>query len=337
MTPLLLSVALPIVAAGQGIPNHPTGTHGLIMVDKVGERVLFFDPSELRQLSEFQPSPEEGMRPHEVAISPDRQFAYVSVYGSGVFGNNPRPGHTIAVFDLKAHRQLPDIDVAPYRAPHGLQVDARGNLYVACDLDGKVLVIDAVTRRIRSAIDVQEAAHWIALSSSTNKLYTSAHGTMPFIGVIDTSSGRMLKRIPIANGTNGIAVSPNGTTLLAADAREPVLHIISTRDDREVDQVRIQDYSQGLYKVFYSPNGRYVLTCLPNGQINIFDAKNLRAPQRVLQSPGSALMGLAFSADDKLALVGNHGEGTVSQIDLISATITRTFAAGKGVETLAYY
>jgi YVTN family beta-propeller protein len=48
-------------------------------------------------------------------------------------------------------------------------------------------------------------------------------------------------------------------------------------------------------------------------------------------------MGFAFSADGKTALVGNHGQGTVSRIDLATATVTNTFPAGKGVETLAYY
>ena len=101
--------------------------------------------------------------------------------------------------------------------------------------------------------------------------------------------------------------------------------------------MRVQDYDKGLYKVFYSPDGQYVLTCLPTGQINIFNAADLKAPQRIVHSPGTALMGFAFSADGRSALTGNHGQGTVSHIDLATGRITDTFAAGKGVETLAYY
>ena len=41
--------------------------------------------------------------------------------------------------------------------------------------------------------------------------------------------------------------------------------------------------------------------------------------------------------DGKTALVANHGEGTVSVLDLGSARITSTFKAGAGVETLTYY
>jgi DNA-binding beta-propeller fold protein YncE len=327
----------PLTYAGSASLNHPTGTDGLIMVDKMGKRVLFFGPNGDRELGELRPSVDPTLRPHEVAISPDARTAYVSVYGDGVFGNNPHPGHTIAIIDLPTRRMVGSIDVSPYRAPHGMQVDASGRLYVACDLDHKVLVIDPASRHIEAAIDAGEAGHWIALAPEEARIYVSAHGTKPFVSVIDVHARRVIDRIPIEHGTMGITASPDGRTVLAADAARPILHIISTRTDREIGQVRVQDYERGLYKVFYSPDGRYVLTCLPTGQINIFNAADLEAPQRVVHSPGTALMGFAFSADGRSALTGNHGQGTVSRIDLATGRITDTFAAGKGVETLAYY
>lgn len=317
--------------------NHPTGTHGLIMVDKMGSRVLFFGPSGAHEIGELRPAADPALRPHELALSPDGRTAYVSVYGDGVFGRNPHPGHTIAIIDLASRRMIGSIDVSPYRAPHGMQVDAAGRLYVACDLDQRVLIIDPAARRIEAAIDVGEAGHWIALAPEVGRVYVSAHGTKPFVAVIDVSSRRVIDRIPIEDGTMGITVSPDGHEVLAADARQPILHIISADSDRETGQVRVKDYGRGLYKVFYSPDGRYVLTCLPTGQINIFSAANLEAAQRIVHSPGTALMGFAFSADGTTALTGNHGQGTVSRIDLATGRITQTFAAGKGVETLAYY
>lgn len=317
--------------------NHPTGTHGLILVDKVGSRVLFFGPAGDRTLGELRPSADPALRPHELAISPDDRTAYVSVYGDGVFGRNPHPGHTIAIFDLRTRRRIGKIDVSPYRAPHGMQVDAAGRLYVTCDLDHKVLVIDPATRRIEAAIDTGEPGHWIALAPEAGRLYVSAHGAQPFISVIDVNTRRVIDRIPIEHGTMGITASPDGRTVLAADAAAPLLHIISTRTDREIGQVRVQSYDRALYKVFYSPDGRYVLTCLPTGQINIFSAADLEGPQRIVHSPGTALMGFAFSADGRSAITGNHGQGTATRFDLATGRITDTFAAGKGVEALAYY
>jgi WD40 repeat protein len=133
--------------------------------------------------------------------------------------------------------------------------------------------------------------------------------------------------------------SPDGKTVLAADFSEPYLHVISTRTDTEIDRIQVEgaDKGKGLYKIFFSPDGKRVLTCLPSGQVNIFSAADLYAPQRVVKSAGTALMGFAFSADGRTALVGNHGEGTVSRIDLEAGTVINTFPAGKGVETVAYF
>jgi YVTN family beta-propeller protein len=75
---------------------------------------------------------------------------------------------------------------------------------------------------------------------------------------------------------------------------------------------------------------------MAGSSINIFDAANLRAPQRTL-TVGASPMGIAFSADGKIALVANHGDGTVSVVDIAAGTVTKTFKAGTGIETLTYY
>jgi DNA-binding beta-propeller fold protein YncE len=317
--------------------NSPTGTTGLIMVDKVGGQIRFFDPLTDRELAAFAPDPTPGIKAHELAISPDHKSAYVTVYGDGVYGNNPHPGHAVTIIDLAARKNVGSIDVSPYQAPHGIQVDASGLLYVACDLSRKVLILDPVKRRIEAAIDVEGTGHWLALLPDASKLYVTNKNDKPFISVVNVSSRKMVGRIPVPHGIQGIAAAPDGKTILAADDSEPFLHVISAATDTEIDKVRVTGVEQGLYKVFYSPDGKRVLTALPSGQVNIFDAADLHAPQQVVKSAGTALMGFAFSADGKTALVGNHGQGTVSRIDLQTATVIKTFTAGQGVETLAYF
>jgi YVTN family beta-propeller protein len=52
---------------------------------------------------------------------------------------------------------------------------------------------------------------------------------------------------------------------------------------------------------------------------------------------GQQAFGIAYSADGKTALVSNHGDGTISVIDLTTNRVVKTFTAGTGIETLAYY
>ena len=102
---LLLMAAFPAFSAAVNL-NSPTGTHGLIMVDKVGGYIRFFDLSTDKELASFDPSDVPGIKPHELVISPDHKTAYVSVYGDGVYGKNPHPGHTVAIFDLVSQKMV---------------------------------------------------------------------------------------------------------------------------------------------------------------------------------------------------------------------------------------
>ena len=117
----LAAVALAF-AAGRVDPNNPTGSHGLIVIDKIGRHIRFFDPSTFQEIS----SVEVGVAPHDVAISPDHKFAYIPVYGDGVYGRNPHPGHNVAIIDLASRKVAGMIDVSPYQAPHGIQIDDAG-------------------------------------------------------------------------------------------------------------------------------------------------------------------------------------------------------------------
>ena len=106
--------------------------------------------------------------------------------------------------------------------------------------------------------------------------------------------------------------------------------------ERLFELLRIQSISTDpAYKAYYSPDGKWLLT-MAGSSISIFDAANLRSPQRTFKV-GASPMGIGFSADGKTALVANHGDGTVSAVDIASATVTRTFKAGTGIETLTYY
>ena len=317
--------------------SSPTGSSGLIMIDKVGGHVRFFDPKSDQELSSLVPGPDETIKPHDLAISPDHKRAYVTIYGDGVYGRNPHPGHTIAIIDLGSRKMVGSIDVSPYEAPHGIRVDASGRLYVACDLSRKVLVIDPRTGKIESAIDVEGTGHRLALLPDASKLYVANKSDRLFISVVDVKTRKMVGRVAMPNGTEGIAASPDGKTVLAADLTEPYLHVIATATDTEVDKIKVEGAEHGVYTIFYSPDGKRVLICLASGQVDILDAHDLHAPQRTVHSAGTALMGIGFAPDGNTALVGNHAQGTVSRIDLTHASLVGTFAAGKGVEMLAYF
>src|SRR5271154_1769743 len=211
-------------AAGRVDPNNPTGSHGLIVIDKIGRHVRFFDPSSYKEISNL----DVGVAPHDVAISPDHKFAYTPVYGDGVYGRNPHPGHTIAIIDLASRQVAGTIDVSPYEAPHGIQIDDAGRIYVTCDLSRKLLVIDPKTRSIEAALDTEGTGHWAAVLPDASKAYVVNKNDKLFVTVIDLKKRNIIARIPAPNGTEGIAASPNGNFVVAVDHDAPKLLIIDT-------------------------------------------------------------------------------------------------------------
>ncbi len=328
----LAAVALAFAAARVDV-NNPTGTHGLIVIDKIGRHVRFFDPSNFQEISSL----EVGVAPHDVAISPDHKFAYIPVYGDGVYGRNPNPGHTIAIIDLTSRQVAGTIDVSPYQAPHGIQIDDAGKIYVTCDLSRKLLVIDPKTRSIEAALDTEGTGHWAAVLPDASKAYVVNKNDKLYVTVIDLKKRSIVARIPAPNGTEGIAASPDGKHVVAVDHSEPNLLVINTANDTVEVTLPLQGNTKASFKPRFSPDGSKLLVCnMTERLVNIIDVADPHGKQHVIPV-GKDPMGFAFAPDGKTVLVANHGDGTVSVIDLSQNKVVSTFTGGAGVESLAYY
>ena len=314
-------------------PNNPTGSNGLIMIDKRGGYVRFFDPATLKEISNIKTE----APPHELAISPDHKTAYVPFYGDGVYGNNPKPDHRIAIIDLTTRQLTGVIDVKPAIAPHGLQVDANGMLYASCDLSRALLVIDPREKKVKATINTEGTGHWAAVMPDGSKAYVANKDDRKFVSVIDLKTRKMIKWIDMPKGTQGITMSPDGKHVIAIDFIDPKFYVIDTATDKIIDTVTVDQNTIGPFRARFSQDGSTLVTVNSTNKLaNIFDAKNWKAPQTVLPV-GQQAFGIAYSPDGKTVLVSNHGDGTISVIDLGERKVVQTFTAGTGIETLSYY
>ena len=325
-----LAVASVLPAVGESL-NHTTGTQGLLLIDKLGGHVRFFDAATLAERSNI----ELPRNPHDFALSADHRFAYVPIYGPGVYNRNPEPGHELYVLDLAERKVAKVIDLSPYRSPHGVQVDARGLVYVTAELDRKILVVDPAAGRVVATVDHEGSGHWLAVLPDGSKAYVANKSDKLFVTVLDLATRKQVGRIPMPRGTQGITASPDGRRIIAMDLGAPEITVVDTATDAVLDRIALAGTTAPAYKAYYSPDGKWLLT-MAGPTISLFDAADLRAPQRTVKV-GASPMGIAFSADGKTALVANHGDGTVSVIDIATAKVTTTFKAGTGIETLTYY
>jgi DNA-binding beta-propeller fold protein YncE len=312
--------------------NNPTGSAGLIAIDKRGLRALFLDPSTYAELAGF----DLPARPHEVAISADHRTAYVSIYGSGVYGNNPQPDHRIVVIDLEQRTLSGTIDVQPFLAPHGLMLGADGLLFASCDASGVVVVLDPSSGTQPGSIDVgSRGNHMIAMLPDGSKLYAENEDQAAFVSVMDPRERRRTGEVPIPSGALGVCASADGERVLVADGGEPRLLVIDSGTDRLVDTVRLEGYAHPAQRVRCSPDGRYVVVTADQEPLATVLSSDLRQQTTFEVAPGP--MGVAFHPDGQTALVANHGSGRITVVDLASARAVRDFAMGVGVETLAFF
>jgi hypothetical protein len=70
----------------------------MIAVDKIGAKVLFLNPASFETEVVLDGFPRTV---HELLVVPDTGLAYVPIFGDGIHGRNPNPGHLLCIIDLE--------------------------------------------------------------------------------------------------------------------------------------------------------------------------------------------------------------------------------------------
>ncbi|WP_065650204.1 MULTISPECIES: hypothetical protein [Pantoea] len=311
-----------------------SSARGLIAVDKQGNRVLFLHPERFtveQELNAFPPCP------HELLMLPALEKAYVPLYGSGMHGANPHPGHKVAVIDLRQRRISGFIDLTPLQSPHSGQLGRDGKVYLCCENSAAVAVIDPHTDRVEKTIPLpSHHAHRLTLSPSGRKLFTENEEDAS-ITVIDLceAEGRVIDNILLPGPIAGIAASPRHPYLVASAADAPLLYVIDRQSHRVRQRITLAGHQQPCHVVRFSASGeRLVAIGRDESLVTLFD--DLLTPSgtvRVGCRPGDG----CFSEDNRTLLIANEGEGSLSVIDLAQRKVIATPQAGTGCEALSYF
>jgi len=306
----------------------------LAVVNKLGLTVGFYDAVTGAQQALFSlPS-----RPHEILLSPDRRTAWVSIYGDGIYGQNPHPGNQIAVLDVPGRRPVGFLSTGDVPAPHGLALAPDGTLWVSSDIGQCVVGLDPRTGDRVAAIPVgTTGGHWLAVTPDGRKAYVS-NRARPGIPIVDLVSHRHAGEVATAHATTGLALSPDGARLYSADDQEPALLVVDTATDQVVDAVPLEGLPRTNStvdrekRVRVTPDGKYVLVAdYASAGLVAAETADLRRQRLLLIQRGP--MGMAFSPDGRTAWVCNHDAGSVTIVDLATLRALRDFRTGEGPET----
>jgi len=327
----------------------------LAILNKLEDSIDFLDMTTRRFLGAVPLPP----HPHELVLSPDRKTAYASIYGDGVYGNNVHPGHEIVVIDLVAMQSTGVIDTHPYLGPHSMAIHPDGSLFVTCDKSNATLVIDPQSRRIIQAVEMpSHGGHFLVMSADGAKAYVSNKDTA-FLSVIDTAARQVCGRIGVSEGSEGIALSPDGRWLYATSHMGSPLpnkdhptglsfYVIDTATQAVVRQVALPDLPDKPLevdpesRVCATPDGKYVLvSAFKWNAVVIVDAATLM-PVKTLMVEAEPMHFDFMPGRSDMAFVANHRAGRVSRIDLKSLSVVESFASAPPPrtgrpESIAFY
>jgi YVTN family beta-propeller protein len=323
---VLIPLTLVLSIGGAGMLHPAAASRTLVVVNKLGDTLAFFDPATNTRLTTI-PLP---THPHEIAVASDGRTAYVSIYGDGVYGRNEHPGHTIEIIDLQKREKLGEIDLGTFRAPHAMAFDPAGRLWVACDASSAVVVIDRNARKVVGSISTATTgSHWLVMLPDGKKAYTSNKDTT-HMSVLDVAAMKMTGTIPMPNGSDGLTTTRDGHRLYVADLKEPLLHVIDTTTDREIQSVALKGRPM---RVRLTLDERYALTSDSGaGVVEIVDIETFTWKGQI--PVGKSPMGFAFPGPAHRAFVTNHNDGTISLIDPDALSVITTFPTDAGPETM---
>src|SRR5437868_4198194 len=306
-----------------------SSARGIIAVDKMGGKVLFLNPVTYRTevvLDGFQRTV------HELLVVPETGMAYVPIFGDGIHGRNPNPGHLLCIIDLNKRAHIGDIDLRPYIAPHTLKLGPDGLIYITCENSAVVAVIDRSTHKVIDAIDSgSTSGHRLIISPDGERLYTENEedGT---VSVIDLPRRKFLRKIKTPRALAGIAISGNGRTVVAVDDEQPALFLIDTSSN-EIAEVRLEGVPKAAQIARYSPDNSVIgVTSLNSDTVSLIDPSFRR--QTAIEV-GRQPMDMAFRGDE--LFVACQGDGSVHVIDIPARRWKQSFHAGTGCESLGFY
>jgi YVTN family beta-propeller protein len=305
-------------------------SRGMIAVDKMGVKVLFLNPVTYETEIVLEGFPRTV---HELLVVPDTGLAYVPIFGDGIHGRNPNPGHVLCIIDLTMRAHVGDIDLRPYIAPHTLKLGPDGLIYITCENSAVVAVIDPETQKVVDAIDSGSTnGHRLIISPDGQRLYTENEedGT---ISVIDLPQRKLLGKIKTPRPLAGIAISADGHTVVAVDDAQPTLFLIDTETGRVRDEVVLKDVPKAAQIARYAPDNSLIgVTSLNSDTVSLVDPSFRR---QTAIKVGSQPMDMAFRGDE--LFVACQGDGSVHIIDIPKRCAKASFRAGTGCESLGFF
>lgn len=265
-----------------------------------------------------------GPNPHEIVITPDQRFAYLSNYAP--------PGNTISVIDLVQRKHVLQLSSGKYTRIHGAAMAPDGKrAYFTAGQTGFVVEVDTQTNQVTRGIPTHgKISHMVLVSRDGKRIYT-ANIVSQNVSVIDRASGDLLTQVPCGKGVEGMAFAPDGKRLWAANQTGGSITIIDLATCKPIETF---DCPGMPVRIRFTEDGRLALvpSWTEEGQLIVIDRVTHKEIKRL--RVGSYAIGVEISPDGKRAFVGcEHSDG-LHVIAMDTLTVETVIKTGDGPDPM---
>jgi DNA-binding beta-propeller fold protein YncE len=346
-----------VLALGGGAPAEETPSPALLVLNK-GHRgstkpseLAIVDPVSGRVVARIP----TGIESHEVAVTPDGKLAVVT--NTGPYSD---PGHTLSVIDLKAQKEIRRVDLGALPNPHGL-VWRDGKFYFTAEGAKLIARYDPAKDAIDWMMGIgQDSIHMLVFSKDGKKIFTANRGSAS-VAVVSPSAGggpgggpggrgpggpgggpggpgggqverggpgrgpgaRGQVIIPVAQGPEGIDITPDGTQVWVGC--RGAISIIDVASNQVVGT--IDTGTGGINRIKFTTDGKRALAT-HMGPLIILDVASRKEIKRVDTGGGGS--SILITPDGSQAYIGMTGADKVAALDLGKLEVVSEIKTGDG-------
>ncbi len=262
----------------------------LLVANKHSNTLSFVNPNTFEVIETIPTGP----NPHEITVTPDQRFAYLSNYAP--------PGNTISVVDLHRRKMIGEISTGQYTRIHGAAMAPDGkHAYFTAGQTGYIVEVDTRTNEVTRGIPTHaKISHTVYVSPDGKYLYTG-NIVSENISVIDRRSGKLIAQIPAGKGCEGMAFTPDGKYLWAANQTGGTITIIDLATHKTLETFECPGMP---VRIRFSRDGKLALisSWTKTGELVVIDVDKRTELKRI--RVGDFAIGVELSPDGKRAFVG---------------------------------
>ncbi len=316
---MLFQVAAILLASSAAAPASDGAT--LMVVEKKANQVGFYTSA-----GERVAGVAVGETPHEMTISSDGKYAYVSDNGVLWMDYDGPGGNTISIIDIAARRRINVLPLGKFHRPHGIGLDPTSSrAFVTSENPDRIVLADLDSLAvIRDFDNGGTDPHMVTFDRRGEWGYVSntASGT---VGAVHAVSGE-LKLIPVGKGPQGSLLSRDGSKLWVTCRDDNRIDIVDTASKKAIGSIAT---GEGVNRVAATPDERLLVYSLQRGE-SVGIADIAAGKQIAVIELGGAPLSLSLSRDGKYAFAGVQDSDQIWIVSLDQRRVVQVIDTPKG-------